>query len=87
MPFQELDGLVGQSPGYGIFIDCGGYRMNVGTILPMPDGRYMLTVMIISDMQISEYTPCDFSETYDRLDEAATAAHSFLEAQHIESGN
>lgn len=61
--------------------------MNVGTILPLPDGRYMLTVMIMSDMLISGYTPCDFSETYDRLDEAASAARSFLGSQRIGSGN
>lgn len=87
VPFQELDGLVGQSPGHGIFIDCGDYRMNVGAILPMLDGRYMLTVMIISGMQISDYTLRDFSETYDRLEEAETAARSFLEAQRIGSDN
>jgi hypothetical protein len=86
VPFQGLEGLVSQSPGHGIFIDCGAYRMNVGTILPMPGGRYMLTVMIISGMQISDYQPCDFSGTYDRFDEAATAARSFLEAQRIRSG-
>lgn len=85
VPFQQLAGLVGQSEGHGIFIDCGGHRMNVGTILPHPDGKHTLTVMIMAEMHVPGYSPCDFTEVYDRFEDAANAAHLFLASQRKET--
>lgn len=83
LPFQQLGGLVGQSEGHGIFVDCSGYRMNVGTILSYPDGKYLLTLMIMAEMQVSGYKSCDFTETFDSFEEACDAARRFLVSQRI----
>lgn len=79
--FQDLCGLLAQSEGLGIFINCGDYRMNVGAILPLPDGRYQLNVMIIPDMQVPTHNCCDFSESYNSIDDAIAAARAFLASQ------
>jgi hypothetical protein len=63
LPFREFAGLVGQSEGLGIFIDCGGgNRMNVGAILPRPDGKLLLNVMILAEMQVPGYKPCNLMD-------------------------
>lgn len=85
IPFQQLDGLVGQSDGHGIFIDCSSYSMNVGAIIPYPDGTYLLNVMILDEMQVSAYKPCSFSETFDNFELAADAARRFLASQRTEA--
>jgi hypothetical protein len=79
--FQDLGGLLERSEGYGIFIDCGDYRMNVGAILPLPDGKYHLNVMIMTDMQVPSHKCCDFTEFYDSVEDAIRAARAFLASQ------
>ncbi len=37
LPFEDLGGLLEEAEGHGVFIQCGGYQMNVGAILPQPD--------------------------------------------------
>jgi hypothetical protein len=82
LPFRQLEGLVGQSEGLGIFIDCGGgNRMNVGAILPRPDGKFLLNVMILAEMQVPRYKPCDLMDLYDTIESATQAAMAFLESQ------
>lgn len=85
LPFRQLEGLVGKSEGHGIFIDCGGgNRMNVGAILPRPDGRYLLNVMILAEMLVPGYKPCDLMDCYDTMEGATHAAMAFLASQRQE---
>lgn len=84
LPFQQLGGFVGQSEGHGIFIDCGGYHINVGAILPLPDGKYLLNVMIMAEMQVPGYKVCEFTEFYDSMERAADAGREFLASQRDE---
>jgi len=87
LPFRELSGLVGQSDGLGIFIDCRtGNRMNVGAILPRPDGKYLLNVMILAEMQIPGYKPCNLIDSYDSVQSATEAALAFLDSQRERGG-
>jgi hypothetical protein len=81
IPFNQLAGPVGQAHGLGIFVDCGSYRMNIGAILPLPDGKCLLNVMILAEMQVPGYKPCDFSSRYDTVESAEQAARAYLESQ------
>ena len=84
LPYQELGGFVGQSEGHGIFVDCGGYRMNVGAILPQSDGKYLLNVLIMAEMQVAGYRLCDFTDFYETVEGAADAARTFLASKRNE---
>jgi len=87
IPFRKLAGLVGQSDGLGIFIDCGGgNRMNVGAILPRPDGKQLLNVMILAEMQVPGYKPCNLMDSYDSVESATEAALAFLDSQRQRGG-
>ena len=76
--FNELGGLLESSNGYGVFVPCAFGQMNVGAILPCPDGRYLLNIMISKEMEIFAYETCEFSEEYETFDAAADAARKFL---------
>jgi hypothetical protein len=82
LPFRQLAGPIGQSEGLGIFIDCdGGNRMNVGAVLPRPDGKFLLNVMILAEMQVPGYKPCDLMDLHDTIESATQAAIRFLQSQ------
>jgi len=82
--FQDLGGLLEHSEGHGIFVDCGSHRMGVGSILPLPDGRYVLNVTIMPEMQVQGYKPCNLNSFYDTVESAANAARTFLASQRDE---
>lgn len=82
LPFRQLAAPIAESDGLGIFIDCGGgNRMNVGAILPRPDGKLLLNVMIMAEMQVPGYKPCDLMDLHDTIESATQAAMAFLEMQ------
>ena len=77
---QDLGGLHELSHGLGIFINCGNDSVQVGAILPYPDGRYQLNVMIIADT-VPTHHCCDFTESHDSIEDAIVAARAFLASQ------
>ena len=79
--FQDFGGLLGPSKGHGVFVDCGSHRIGVGSILPLPDGRYVLNLTIVSEMQVQGYKPFDFSSFYYTVESAVDAARTFLASQ------
>jgi len=84
LPFQQLGGLAGQSEGHCIFVDCDGYHMGVGSILPLSDGKYLLNVTIMAEMKVPRFKTCNFADFYDSMEAAADAARGFLESQRDE---
>lgn len=86
LPFRQLAGPVGQSDGLAIFIDCGGgIRMNVGAILPGPEGKQLVKVMILAEMQVPGYKPCELTDVQDTIESATQAALAFLQTQREDS--
>jgi hypothetical protein len=81
LPFAELDGLVGASTGYGIFVAWGSSRMNVGALLPIDNNAFLLNIQVIEGMQISNYEVCEFSDCFDSFDAAVLAAQTFLDSK------
>lgn len=52
--------------------------MNVGSILPAVEGKFMLNVSVLNEMLLSQYDVCEFSEFFDDLGAAIEAAQRFL---------
>jgi len=84
LPFKDLGGFLESSDGHGIFIECDGFQMNVGAILPQTDGKYLLNVMIVAAMQVSRYKPCDFTGTYDSIEGATDSAQRVLTSHQLD---
>lgn len=60
---------------------CRFGQMQIGAVLPCGDAQYMLNIMILPEMEISEYVPCDFSNFYESFEAAEDAACKFLEGE------
>ena len=78
VPFSRFPQPVYASEGYGIFIDHGTHRMQVGSILPYPSNKVLLNVEIMEEMQLPDYDCGAFSEVFDSVETATESARSFL---------
>jgi hypothetical protein len=76
--FSNFPAPVGSPEGYGIFIDAGPYRMQVGSILPRSTNEVLLNVEIMQEMHIPGYETGSMSQVCVSVEDATEAARSFL---------
>ncbi len=57
---------------------CRFGQVQIGTVLPCSNARYLLNITILPEMEISEYVPCDFSGFYESLEAAEDGVCTFL---------
>lgn len=81
LPYQQLGGIAAYSSGHGIFVDCGRHRMNVGAILPVDEGKFLVTVQIMDEMEVPDFELCEMWKLFDNFEDARKAALDFLESK------
>jgi hypothetical protein len=81
--FTKINENIRSDPGHGIFINCGGKRINVGAIVTLGNVEVLLNIEIRREMQATGYQICDLSKCFDTIDEAVTAARSFLSENYL----
>ncbi|MGH8662483.1 MAG: hypothetical protein ACREUB_12105 [Burkholderiales bacterium] len=78
VPLEQVGELFRGSKGHGVLVDCGRYRLQVGAIIPQPDGKFWLDMGIFESMQLAQYSTGRFSEVYGTFEAAVEAAQEFL---------
>lgn len=76
--FSKFSAPVNSPEGFGIYIDTGSYRMQVGSILPYRSNEVLLNVEIMQEMPIPGYETGSMSQVCASVEDATEAARSFL---------
>lgn len=85
LPFnvQPMSDIYGQTDGHGIFVDYSEYKMHVGTIIPIANGMYLLSIVITAVAEIPGYNAGYIDEVFSTMEAATDAARNFLINQYI----
>lgn len=78
VPFEQLGGLLRGSGGHAVLVDRGRYRLQVGAIIAIGNGKFRVDVHIFDEMQGLDYVAGKFSEFFENFDSAVEAARAFL---------
>jgi len=78
IPFEQVGGLFQRSPGHAVLVQCGQRRLQVGAIIPWPDGKFLVDIQIFEEIRQIPYAVGKFSEVIESFESAVGAARVCL---------